>query len=512
MIKTSLHLLRRFGAFHSYTNRHLNSCGSLILPRIRNKASVNFQTVRDFCSDWDLDVESVLKDNSYEEFSERIFRLSQHGHNVLVIQPFIKHQSSWEEGKLKNTTPELQLEEAEALIDTLSQWKVSDSMLLGVPSFNRTYFFGSGQVARIKEILNKKKSISAIFVSTNILRARQIINLELELNVPVFDRYTIVIQIFRQHANTKEAKLQVAMAELPYLRQCVKGFPLGLSDRLASGSVIGGLGRVLPQKRKDLLKDREQKLKKAIASLRKHRERLRSSPKIGSYPIVAVMGYTNAGKTSLIKALTGKDSLKPRNQLFATLDVTKHEGLLPCNLRVLYVDTVGFITNIPTDLIESFTATLEDAIHSDVLIHIWDVSNPDFLQQQQHVMDTLKRLEFGGNLEKKVFVVANKIDRIAKDKLLELKMQIPQNNTFFVSTKTGEGMGEMLDNLQKKIIVATGRTRLKIRVKTGGSEEEWIRKELPVVGMELENDSEHTVFSVIVTKAQMDIFKHKFLN
>ncbi|KAK3925697.1 Putative GTP-binding protein 6 [Frankliniella fusca] len=514
MIKTFQHLLRLSSTGPS-CGKVLSSCGGWVPPKNTRYAlqgtSTNFEAVRAYSDKWDLDVESLLKDEEYEEFSERIFRLPQHGHNVLVIQPFIDYQTNWKDPNLKNTTPELQLEEAEALIKTLSRWKVSGSLLLGVPSYNRSNFFSYGQIERMKDILNKTKNISAVFVSVNILKARQIINLELELDVPVYDRYTIVIQIFKQHAKTKESKLQVAMAELPYLRQCVKGFPLGLSDRLALGSVVGGLGRVSPEKRKDLLQERELKLKKAIISLRKHRERLRSTQKISSYPIVAVMGYTNAGKTSLIKALTSKDSLQPKNQLFATLDVTKHEGLLPCKLKVLYIDTVGFITNIPTKLIESFTATLEDAMCSDVIIHVWDVSNPDFVLQQEHVMNTLKKLQFGENLEQKIFTVANKIDRIAEDKLLELKRSIPQNNTFFVSTKNGQGMEEMLDNLQKKIIAATGRICMKIKVKTGGNEELWIRKNFPVVSIELGNDSEHTTFTVIVTKAQIDTFKYNFL-
>lgn len=500
------------------TNCCRRFCKGNVLPLTRKKVGrdeINFQSQRFLSEDWDHKVDEILQDQQYEEFSHRMFRLPQHGHDVLVVQPFVRDfdlSKRVAEGSKERpiTTPQLQLEEAIALVQTLPRWKVAGSCILGVPSFNRTTLFGSGQIDSLKETIHKSKNISAIFVSVNILRVKQIISLEQAFNLPVFDRYTIVIQIFRQHAITNESKLQVSMAEIPYLRQCIKGFPKGLSDRLDSGGVIGGAGSLFVETRKELLNAREQKLKKALNLLRKHRERLRSNSHQQSYPIIAVVGYTNAGKTSLIKALTGTDKLTPRNQLFATLDVTKHEGTLPCKLKVLYVDTVGFITDIPTGLLESFTATLEDAIYSDAIIHVWDVSNPDFRKQRAHVMATLDNLNFGEELSKKIFVIANKADKISPNELSELQKTEP--DMYFVSTKTGYGMEKMLHDLQEFVIRVSGKIRMKIRVRTGGEEHEWLRKKFAVECMVLENDSEFTLLTVVTSKPQLETFKHKFLN
>lgn len=165
------------------------------------------------------------------------------------------------------------------------------------------------------------------------------------------------MQILRLHATTKHAKLQVALAEIPYIRTRI----FKPDSPIVSKNM---------ERRKLMLQNREQKLKEAIKKLRFQRELFRNRRKALEFPVVAVVGYTNCGKTSLIKTLTGEKKLQPRNQLFATLDVTMHAGILPSKMEVLYVDTVGFISNIPTDLIECFVATLEDALYG--------VSNIDF--------------------------------------------------------------------------------------------------------------------------------------
>lgn len=507
-VQRLLHLPKLFSAL----KQQVKFCSKPYFSTKRDIPKSLYQ-VRSFSDEWNYDVEKVLKDDEFDEFSDRMLRLPQHGHNVLVIQPFVRpfrNSTSKDDSSQQSrlTSTQLKLDEAVALINTLPRWKTVDSVVLGVDHFKLSTFFGSGQMDKLKRLLGQSKNISAVFMNVDILRVKQIIELETALKVPVFDRYTIVIQIFRHHAVTKESKLQIALAEVPYLRQCIKGFPKGLSDRLASGRFVGGTESMLPETRKEMLSQREQKLKKALSFLKQHRQRVRNDPR-NTYPIVAVMGYTNAGKTSLIKALTGAEKLEPRNQLFATLDVTKHKGKLPCDLELLYVDTVGFITDIPTELFESFTATLEDAAHANVILHVWDVSNPDFRKQQEHVMKTLSSLNFGENLEKRLFVVGNKVDRVSESQLSELQKAEP--NTCFVSTKTGFGMEEMLHKLQKLVVEVTGRTRMKLKVKAYGEEFEWIRKELPVEDMQLDTDFKYAIFTVIISESQLGIFKHKFL-
>ncbi|CAG0906942.1 unnamed protein product, partial [Darwinula stevensoni] len=158
-------------------------------------------------------------------------------------------------------------------------------------------------------------------------------------------------------------------------------------------------------------------------------------------PTVAVVGYTNAGKTSLIKALTGEKSLEPRDHLFATLDVTMHSGLLPSRLTTLFVDTVGFIADIPLALIQAFAATLEDALMADVIVHVRDMSHPDAKNQERTVLDTLtKSLSAERKKLDGMITIGNKIDRLGPNELEEMKSTTSHNGLFLTSciNRTGE--------------------------------------------------------------------------
>lgn len=163
------------------------------------------------------------------------------------------------------------------------------------------------------------------------------------------DRFSVVIQILRLHATSHESKLQVALAEIPYIwRQ------LGVQDQVTRSK--------LTDSQKLNLRNREKRIKTELENVRNRRQSIRNRRVLKQFPVIAVVGYTNAGKTSLIKALTNEMTMQPRNQLFATLDITAHGGILPCNLNVIYMDTIGFMSDIPTGLIECFVATLEDAM------------------------------------------------------------------------------------------------------------------------------------------------------
>lgn len=209
--------------------------------------------------------------------------------------------------------------------------------------------FSSGNLEKLKRKVRGDPRITSVFINVGTLKIAQREELECVFQVPVFDRFNIVMLILKRHAISKHAKLQVALAEVLYLQSRQK--------RIDNSGIAF-------ETRKLMLQKRENKLKRAIEKLRHHREHTRQKRKEMDYPIVAVVGYTNCGKTSLIKALTEDAKLTPKDQLFATLDVTLHAGVLPSKMRVLYVDTVGFISNIPTTLIECFVVTLEDALYS----------------------------------------------------------------------------------------------------------------------------------------------------
>ncbi|PSN40424.1 hypothetical protein C0J52_09261 [Blattella germanica] len=309
----------------------------------------------------DLDDEIDPDAEQYEDLVRRMFHLPEMGHQVLVIQPYVK----WGVSKKRNTNPDLQLSEAVALVDTLKNWKVVDKIKISLNSLDKKALFGTGNLETLKKQIQKNKQVTAVFISVNLLRGIQLRELENKFGLPVYDRYMLVIQIFREHAISREAKLQVALAEILYLRKRIRALSEGKSEHQGAGlAAVGGAGETSLEMRKRILNDRESKIKNKIDKLRNHRILLRNRRKKLEYPVVAVVGYTNAGKTSLIKALTGENTMNPQDQLFATLDVTTHAGFLPCQLKVLFVDTVGFISDIPTNLIESFMATLEDAMQA----------------------------------------------------------------------------------------------------------------------------------------------------
>ena len=295
--------------------------------------------------DCDVSEETEEERTAYQEMANYYLGTVAGSHRVFIIQPYIK----WGPDKINNTTPELQLAEAEALVKTLPRWEVVDKKIVPLLSLQKKTLVGSGGLDDLKKRIRSCNFVTAIFISTNMLRLMQIGELQKEFRLPVFDRYSLVIHIFRMHAKSPEAKLQVALAEIPYIWK-----------KMIENNVVGKIN--LQESRKRLLQGREGKLKKALQKLQERRLIVRQKRKFHGIPSVAIVGYTNCGKTSLIKVLTGDSSLIPRNQLFATLDTTAHEGLLPSRMKIVYMDTIGFIQNVPEGLLAPFRATLQDAM------------------------------------------------------------------------------------------------------------------------------------------------------
>lgn len=310
----------------------------------------------------------------YEGLASEAMHVSRsihHEQNVLIIQPYIK----W--GPNRSVVPvALQLEETEALIKSLDNWNIHESIKVGLLNFDKHTFFGKGKLEELRKMVHRISEerggrvsvdrrfkaiflgkslrchpcfqISCIFVSRSSLTSGQKQYLQDVFKIPVMDRFSVVIQILRMHAKSRESRLQVAMAEIPYIWK-------QLGDH---GTERGKLS----DSQKLLLRNREKKIKTELENVRGHRQRIRKRRSLKNFPIIAVVGYTNAGKTALIKALTSEEAIEPKNKLFATLEITAHGGVLPCNLQVIFMDTIGFMADIPTGLMECFIATLEDAM------------------------------------------------------------------------------------------------------------------------------------------------------
>lgn len=187
------------------------------------------------------------------------------------------------------------MSEAVSLINTLSGWQICNQIIVPVENVDKKTLFGSGTLENLKQQIRCNRAITTVFINVGTLKNIQITELENSFNVTILDRYKVVMQILRQHAISKHAKLQVALAEIPYLRSRLKYIEIGVSNNW--------------KVRDKMLQEREQKLKTALKKLRSHRELLRNKRRTLDFPVVAIVGYTNVGKTSLIKCLTGKNRI-----------------------------------------------------------------------------------------------------------------------------------------------------------------------------------------------------------
>ena len=314
----------------------------------------------------------------------------------------------------------------------------------------------------------------------------------------------MVLQIFYQHARSREARLQVALAEIPYLKN-----RLMIDHEYERGNKHSGsrLGEQYYDTQKFILKKLEASIRKKISQIKTQRHKLRSTRKDSEIATVAVIGYTNCGKTSLIKSLTGDTSMQPKNQLFATLDVTCHGTKLPgSNLNIVFIDTVGFISDIPTALIASFSATLEDALHADLLLHVVDFSHPDHQHQIKQVELTLNKLNIDKIKSKSMVQVGNKIDLIATEKWKE----ILEKDYLPISATEGYGLNHLADKVEKQIIQVTERVKLKMRLRPGSEEWEWLRQNSSFGNIDIDKDN-YNIVHVVITQSKLEKFKAKFV-
>ncbi|XP_050513506.1 putative GTP-binding protein 6 [Diabrotica virgifera virgifera] len=459
----------------------------IIYKHVYKFRSISTTVLRKFNDISNEYVEDILETES--EYNKEVdnFMSVKDIHNCVIIQPYVK----WGPRKL-SVTPEEQLEEAVALVKTLPSWKVVNTITVPLESLDSKSLFKSGNMDKLSKMVRKDPEISAVFVNTSNLKTVTSTILQENFRLPILDRYRIVMQILKIHATSKYAKLQVALAELYFIRR-----------KAESNQVFVTHDR---ETLKLMFQNREQKLKKAIKGLRDQRKLLRSKRRKLDYPVVAVVGYTNAGKTCLIKALTGEDSLKPRDQLFATLDVTVHSGILPSGLEVLYVDTVGFLSDIPTDLIECFIATLEDAILADLILHVEDLSSSCFEYKRDHVLKTLQQLgkDTESDITNKIMTVGNKCDLVE---------DVKDDRTLPISAKLGIGLDELRFNIEKAIMKATGRRYITIKVPNGGEEIRWLYKEATVVSQHPDETNPQVMkTNVIITEMKLNKFKHIFLS
>lgn len=298
-------------------------------------------------------------------------------------------------------------------------------------------YVGKGKLDEIKNLLWETDATGII--CDDELSPAQLGNLQDALDTKVMDRTLIILDIFAERASTNEGKIQVELAQLKYRQSRLVGLGKSLS-RLGGGIGTRGPGEKKLEMDRRLIKGRIAQLNRELKDVKRHREVTREQRSRNHIPVIAIVGYTNAGKSTLLNRLTGASVLE-EDKLFATLDPTTRGLKLPSGQEVLLTDTVGFIRKLPHHLIEAFKSTLEEAKYADMILHVVDVSNPQMDEQMYTVYETLQNLDVK---DKVVITAFNKQDRLTEVPIIR---DFKANHIVNISARTGQG----LDALQSVI-------------------------------------------------------------
>lgn len=328
------------------------------------------------------------------------------------------------------------LEELEELVETAGGYVVQ-KILQRVDNINPGYYIGTGKVEEIKQAIEYHNATGV--VSDDELSPVQMRNLAEALGVKVMDRTMVILDIFAQRARSKEGKLQVEIAQLKYQNSRLIGFGQMLS-RQGGGIGSRGPGEKKLELDKRHIRTRMEQLEKEIEEVEKHRHLIRTRRQKNNIPVVAIVGYTNAGKSTLLNQLSGSDVLA-ENKLFATLDPTVRGVSLPSGTEVMFIDTVGFIRKLPHHLVKAFYSTLEEAKYADMILHVMDASSPHLKTHQEVVYSTLDHLKIK---DIPMISVYNKIDCAKENYQKDTQATIEVS----ISAKTGEHVDALLEQIE----------------------------------------------------------------
>lgn len=311
-------------------------------------------------------------------------------------------------------------------------------VIQNLDNFNPATYIGKGKIDEIKELIIEYDATGII--CDDELSPAQMNNLSDALEIKVMDRTLLILDIFAARANTNEGKIQVELAQFRYRSSRLSGLGNALS-RLGGGIGTRGPGETKLEMDRRIIHERIGQLKHELEAVVTHRELTRSQRSRSNIPVVAIVGYTNAGKSTLLNTLTGAGILA-ENKLFATLDPTTRGLELESGQQILLTDTVGFISKLPHHLVEAFKSTLEEAVYADIILHVVDASNPAMDSQMYVVYDTLEKLGAG---DKPIITAFNKIE-IAGNKVLK---DFKADKTVNISALHGDGLTELKDTIEE---------------------------------------------------------------
>jgi GTPase len=346
---------------------------------------------------------------------------------------------------------EARLEEAVGLASAIDL-DIAHSALVSVARPQPATLMGKGKVDEIASLLDALDA--GLVVVDHALTPVQQRNLEKEWHAKVIDRTGLILEIFGSRASTREGVLQVELAHLNYQKGRLVRSWTHLERQRGSTGFIGGPGETQIEADRRILQDKIVKLERELEQVRRTRQLHRSKRKKVPHPIVALVGYTNAGKSTLFNTITGAQVMA-QDMLFATLDPTLRRMKLPRGRTVILSDTVGFISNLPTHLVAAFRATLEEVLEADLILHVRDMADPDNAAQAADVLAILDQMGVGpANSERpgRILEVWNKIDKLAPDAAAAMLQKVDSvRDAVAVSALTGQGLDVLLSRIETEL-------------------------------------------------------------
>ena len=392
-------------------------------------------------------------------------------------------------GAAKKRTADAQAAEARGLAEAI-RLDITRTMVASLNAPNPSTLFGSGKVEEIAAAVAQDEA-ELIYVDGALTPGQQR-NLEKDCKAKVIDRTGLILEIFGDRANTREGVLQVELAHLSYQKSRLVRSWTHLERQRGGFGFLGGPGETQIETDRRLIQERITKLKGELEQVKRTRLLQRKNRDRTPFPSVALVGYTNAGKSTLFNRLTGS-SVVAADLLFATLDPTLRRLTLPSGGDIILSDTVGFVADLPTQLVAAFLATLEEVISASLILHVRDITHDETELQASEVYKTLAELGIGIDSKIPILEVWNKIDLLPDERRDELSTQSAAHAHVSVSSQTGEGCEDLLAHIES--LMAAFKKPLQFHVKfEDGEGQNWVYRHADI--LEKTQDEEGIVFTV----------------